>query len=158
MTSQINYSGQQIFNQSVPMNTQAIPMNTQSLPINTQSVPMNTQAIPMNIQSIPMNTQAISDNLNLLPTDKNIPNKDSIHMANMIFGEQKSISDKIINEGKDMFLVGLLFIIFSLPQIDEMIKKFINVANNSEYILVAIKAIAVMILYWLIKNYYLSRQ
>jgi hypothetical protein len=116
--------------------------------------PVFNQSIPLN-NYIPL---SMTDNIKSLPTDKSIPSETDIHMINSLFGENKTVTQKLMSEGKEMLIIGLLFFAFSLPQIDELIQQFVPATKTSNYILIMIKALAVMILFWLIKNFYLSRQ
>ena len=125
---------------------------------NSQPSTMFNQSIPLNNgQFNHMGKLPMSDNLKSLPTDKNIPSESDIHMTNSLFGENKSVTEKIIYEGKDMIIIGILFVTFSLPQIDEIIQNLLPITKTSNYILIASKALMVMILFWLIKHFYLSR-
>lgn len=118
----------------------------------TTQINYSTQQPSFNNKSL-----TLSDSIELLPTDKIPPSRDDIHIANTLFGENKSITEKVIYEGKDIFIIGILFICFSLPQVDEIIQRFIPITKNSNSYLIIFKSIMVMILYWLIKNFYLSR-
>ena len=127
-----------------------------------QQAPMqqaHIQQIPMqqaHIQQIPMQ---LGDDITKLPVDKNPPSVNEIHLVNSLFTEQnKNMISTILSEGKDAILVGILFILFSLPQIDEMFHKFIPSSKNSIYILLGIKAILITIIWWVIKYFYLSRK
>ena len=141
----IQYSQQS--NQVPPKNSLGLP-----IPQGTPAHGMPPQAMPTQKGQVP-----ISDNLSSLPTDKNNPSEVDKNMTDTIFGANLSMSQKLVKEGKDMMIIGLLFIALSLPQVDELIKKFIPAAQNSDYILILIKAIMVMVLFWLIKHFYLSR-
>ena len=100
----------------------------------------------------------MGDIINTLPTDKNNLSEVDQNIANTIFGENLSLTEKLVKEGKDMFIIGFLFVVFSLPQLDDIIKKFIPITVNSIYILILIKAILLMVIFWLIKHFYLSRK
>ena len=43
-----------------------------------------------------------------LPTDKNNPSEVDKNMANTIFGENLSVTQKLIKEGKDMLIIGVI--------------------------------------------------
>lgn len=155
----IQYSQQS--NQGPPKNSPngAIPqgmppqgMPPQGMPRGMPAHGMPPQAMPPQKGQVPM-----SDNLGSLPTDKNNPSEVDKNMADTIFGANLSITQKLVKESKDMMIIGLLFVALSLPQVDELIKKFVPPTQNSVYILILIKAIMVMVLFWLIKHFYLSR-
>ena len=122
--------------------------------------PQSMRAHGMPPQGMPpqKGNMVMGDIINTLPTDKNNPNEVEQNIANTIFGEKLSITEKLVKEGKDMFIIGFLFVVFSLPPLDNIIKKFIPITVNSIYILILIKAILLMIIFWLIKHFYLSRK
>ena len=122
--------------------------------------PQGMRAHGMPPQGMPpqKGNMVMGDNINTLPTDKNNPSEVDQNIANTIFGENLSITQKLVKEGKDMFIIGLLFVVFSLPQLDDIIKKFIPITVNSIYMLILIKAILLMVIFWLIKHFYLSRK
>ena len=97
------------------------------------------------------------DSIARLPVDQSQPSNNELYIVNSLFTKHKSTMDALVAESKDSLIIGLLFIIFSLPTLDSLIKRILPIAEKSPYILVAIKAIAVMALYWLIKHFYLSR-
>ena len=66
--------------------------------------------------------------------------------------------NSIFLEAKESLIVGILFVIFSIPVVDSVIKRFIPSANNSSYILLLIKILLVMLLFWVLKHFYLSRK
>ncbi len=160
----IQYSQQS--NQGPPKNSPGRPMPQGMPPQGMPPQGMPPQGMPRGIPAHGMPPQAmppqkgqapISDNLSSLPTDKNNPSEVDKNMTDTIFGANLSITQKLVKEGKDMMIIGLLFISLSLPQVDELIKKFVPATQNSVYILILIKAIMVMVLFWLIKHFYLSR-
>ena len=105
-----------------------------------------------------MQSYANQDSISNLPVDKNPPLQHEQQIVDALFTKHKSTMDSVFQEGKDSFLVGILFVLFSLPQIDQIIYKVIPSAQNSLYITIAFKALAMMALYWLIKHFYLSRK
>lgn len=98
------------------------------------------------------------DSLDSLPVDQNVPSPNEVHILDTLFKKKHSVVQKILLETKDVMLVGFLFIIFSLPQVDEIIKKLIPMTNTSVYIAVLVKSVGFMILYFLVKNLYLVRK
>lgn len=96
------------------------------------------------------------DDIESLPLDTNyIPNKTESDIVDMLFGKNKS--DKIINELKDLFLLAILFFIFSLKNVDEFILKYLPITQTSVYYLLGVKTIAFTASFWIIKNFYLAR-
>jgi hypothetical protein len=107
------------------------------------------------MQSIGTNEK---DYLNSLPVDTIAPTPREQKMVDTLFTKHSNTMDSMYSESKDSILVGILFIMFSLPQVNTIIYKFVPSAETSMYITIAIKAIAVMALYWIIKHFYLSRK
>ena len=66
--------------------------------------------------------------------------------------------NSLFSEAKESIIVGIIFLIFSIPAIDSVIKSIIPATNNSSYILLLIKILFVMVLFWVLKHFYLSRK
>ena len=98
------------------------------------------------------------DPISKLPVDQSQPTSNELQIVNSLFTKHKSTMNTLIEESKDSVIIGLLFVVFSLPVVDDFVKRFVPMAEKSPYILVAIKAVAVMALYWLIKHFYLARK
>ena len=81
------------------------------------------------------NSDLISD----LPVDKNEPTPSEIQIIDTIFKKHKKTMNSIFLEAKESLIVGILFVIFSIPVVDSVIKRFIPSSNNSSYILLLIK-------------------
>ena len=105
-----------------------------------------------------MERQKNSDNISDLPVDKIQPSNDELEVVNTLFKNHNKTMINIFNELKETLLIGILFIIFTLPQGDALINKFIPITQTSIYILTLIKMILVMVLYWIIKYFYLSKK
>ena len=97
------------------------------------------------------------DSIDSLPVDQTILSHNEEQIANMIFKQQKSNFDKLLSGSKDVFMLGILFMIFSLKQVDGVIHKFIPCTRNSEYIFLLVKTILFTVIFFLIKNLYLAR-
>ena len=98
------------------------------------------------------------DSIANLPVDDNEPKHEEIQIVNTLFKEHKSTLNKLVIEVKDLLIIGILFILLSLPQTDSIIQKVIPSSVNSIYILVGIKALLIMLVFWLIKYFYLSKK
>ena len=92
------------------------------------------------------------DALDQLPVDESHPSHDEITMVNELFKKEKSTLTKIVDEVKSVILVAVLFVVFSLPVIDDTIRRFIPMTQNSWIILILIKATTVMVIFYLINN------
>lgn len=99
-----------------------------------------------------------SDFIESLPTDKNPPTHTEIQIVDSLFKQQHTIIQKILVESKDVILVGFLFLLFSFPQIDDLIRKYIPSTETSIYIFIFSKTLLFMACYFLIKNMYLVRK
>lgn len=111
----------------------------------------------MSQTSPPAKYYSDADIIEQLPTDQTIPSRNEIHVINTLFKENKGNLQKIFDELKSSILIGLLFMIFSLPQIDIIIKKFVKIAEKSPYILIGIKAIVFVVIFYFLNNMYLVR-
>lgn len=123
-----------------------------------QNQPQYTQNLvqqphPGNLQQQP---QSYGDLIDQLPSDQTVPSHNEIQIVDTLF-KQKSTVDTILVHVKDILIIGLLFVIFSLPQIDNLLQRFITVTQKSPYILIGIKALLFMAVYFLLKNLYLAR-
>lgn len=98
----------------------------------------------------------LSDPIESLPVDSNPPSHDEIQLIDTIFEKHQTTFERILKSAKDVLLIGSLFILFSIPQIDGYIRKFIRAAE-SPYLLIVIKAVMFMVIYYAIKNLYLVR-
>ena len=95
-----------------------------------------------------------------LPIDKSIPTESELIMLNTLFKdkEKKSIVRSVINEAYEPFFVGILFVLLSIPQLDEFIKSNIQITQNSLYFLLLFKMFIIMILFWIIKHFHLCKK
>ena len=100
----------------------------------------------------------MGDLIDQLPADNSVPSHNEIRIVDQLFQKKKGVFDKILANTKDILLMGGLYILFSLPQTDEMIKKIITPTQSSQFILVGVKAVLFMLLYFVIKNMYLVRK
>lgn len=97
-----------------------------------------------------------SDDIESLPIDKNYkPSQTETDIVNMLFGKNKS--DAVVNELKDLVLLAILFFVFSLKNVDDLIQKALPVTEKSVYYLLGVKTFAFTALFWIVKNFYLSR-
>lgn len=103
-------------------------------------------------------SEKMSDSIDNLPTDKNAPTHSEIEIVDTLFKEKQTTVQKLLEGTKDVLVLGFLFILFSLPQCDDIVYKFVPSAISSPYILVVVKAVAFMFIYFLIKNLYLVRK
>ena len=90
-----------------------------------------------------------------LPIDKSIPTESELMMLNTLFKEKekKSVVRSVVNEAYEPFFVGILFVLLSIPQLDDLIKTNIQITQNSIYFLLLFKMFIIMILFWIIKHF-----
>ena len=98
----------------------------------------------------------VEDRLQDLPTDKSLPTHNETILINSLF-HKKNTFDTLLKHTKDLLLLAIIFIIFSIPQIDTLIKKFIQPAQTSLYILIGVKTLLFISLFFIINNIYLVR-
>ena len=96
------------------------------------------------------------DSVDNLPIDQSEPSKQEIEIVDTLFKKHRSTMSLIVDEMKSSFIVGLLFLVLSLPQVDTLIRRMIPL-TNSIYFLLIIKLLLFVALYWLLKHFYLSR-
>ena len=101
-----------------------------------------------------------SDDIESLPLNNlYVPNSNEKAIVESLFGGSKSsMNNNLINEIKDLVLIAILFVIFSLKNVDELVEKFIPASQNSVYILLMVKTLGMVTLFWIIKNFYLSQR
>jgi hypothetical protein len=92
------------------------------------------------------------DMIDQLPVDKSVPTQEEIELVDRLFEKRKSMFDKILYQLKDFLVLAVLYIIFSLPFIDNIITSIISSAATSSYILVGIKTLLFVGFYYVIKN------
>ena len=110
----------------------------------------------MNVYDIKYGEVINYDTISNLPTDQSIPSEQELLLLNSLFEEKKTPIRRIVNEAYEPFFVGILFVIFSSPQIDTLINLYIPVTQNSIYFLLLTKMFIVMILFWIIKHFHLN--
>lgn len=125
-----------------------------------QSQVQYTQQPPQPAQNMGMQQQQqpVGDVIEQLPADMSVPSHNEIRIVDQLFQQKKGIFDRILGQTKDIVILGGLFIVFSLPFIDDLIKKFVTAAGTSPYILIGIKALLFVFSYFIIKNLYLARK
>lgn len=93
-----------------------------------------------------------SDSIDKLPTDDNVVSHSELQLANVLFKEKQNFLSKVISGTKDVLFVIGLYLIFCMPQIDDLIKKFFPSSMNSIYIFSGIKAFLFGFSFFLIQN------
>lgn len=99
-----------------------------------------------------------ADIIEQLPVDQSLPTHDEINLINTIFKKEKTNIQKILNEFKDVLFVGIIFIVLSIPYTENMIKSIVPMTYNYTYLTLIIKALIFIVLFWLIKNFWLIQK
>lgn len=98
-----------------------------------------------------------SDNIDTLPVDKLPLTESETYIADTLFKNHNNI--KIFMTGaKDVIMVGLLYILFCLPNVEEYVRKLVPSTGTSVYIMVFVKALLFMLLYFVLQNLHLVRK
>jgi len=84
------------------------------------------------------------------------PSAEEIKIADTIF-KAKNVAINMQNDIKEIVVIAVLFVIFSLPQTEETITRLLPSLKNFPYTITVIKILLVVIFFWLAKNFALSR-
>jgi len=106
-------------------------------------------------QSMPMMSY---DSIDVLPVDQSEPTPEESRLVDTLFKKQQSTFELVLSGIKDILLLGVLFMVFSTPQVDQQIAKFFPSTANSPYILLMVKTLIFMVVYFFIKNMYLVKK
>lgn len=98
------------------------------------------------------------DQLSGLPVDNTQPSPEEIQLATKIFPEKTGIMNTIFSELKGAMIVAILFVILTLPIVDRFIKSCVTATENSEIILIGVKAFLMGFLYYISVNFGLIRK
>ena len=91
-----------------------------------------------------------------LPTDDSPYNQ---QIANVLFkNENVSIINNVTNELKEAIIICILFIIFSSVYVDDVIKKLLPSAHTNFVLLMGVKCVFIIILFYFFKNFHFARK
>lgn len=85
------------------------------------------------------------------------PSEEEIKIANTIF-KAKNVALNMQNDIKEVFLIAVLFVIFSSPQINNLILRFLPTLEKFPYAITGVKIVLIIILFWIVKNFALARK
>lgn len=108
-------------------------------------------------QSTPTVNQGPGDPIENLPTDKTVPSHTEIQIVDTLFKQKQTTIQNMLAGTKDVLIVGFVFAILSIPQIDPLITKLVPITATSPYIMLLVKTLIMMIVYFVLKNLYLVR-
>jgi hypothetical protein len=96
------------------------------------------------------------DLIDTLNTDDSPYNQ---QLANILFkDENKSTINNIAKEFKESIIIIILFFIFSSTQVDDLIMRVAPYTSNNRIVFLSIKCILIIILFYISKNFHLSRK
>ena len=98
------------------------------------------------------------DYIDSLPKDKKSSEYDQQKpIMDTVFGENETLVSRAMRELSNAILIAVLFILFTLQQVDSMIHKNIPNSNNM-FVMYGVKCSAIIILYYLFRNVQLVRK
>ncbi len=100
----------------------------------------------------------MGDFIQNLPTDQSIPNHEELAIVENLFKNHKKTMGNVLYEFRDSIIAGLLFILFSVPQIDQLFHKIVPITEKSFIILLIIKTIIFIVLLYVIINFAFSKK
>ena len=101
----------------------------------------------------------MADLLSSLPVDETPLNHDEINILQTLFKEENSRDlSNIFLELKDAVIGGILFAILSSNKFDNIIYRFIPTSKNSLLIMICIKTLIFIALFWIIINFALAKR
>lgn len=98
------------------------------------------------------------DNIESLPVDTKEPTPTELKIVNSLFKSNKTQFKLVLSEFKSTLILGILYIIISNSYSNNILEKYIPVLEKSEMYNLILKAVLLMISFWLINNFYLSRK
>jgi len=100
----------------------------------------------------------MGDLIEQLPTDQNDITHQEKYILDSLFSKNINILSKVMSEFKMALVAGLLFFIFTFSFIDSIIKKLFKITENSTIMLIIIKVILFMVVFYVITNFAISRK
>ena len=97
------------------------------------------------------------DNIEDLPTDEKNPDVNELYLVNTLFTNNND-SALLFNGLKDTVLSGFLFLLLTMPFINNLIKNVFKFTKNSFILFILLKSIIFMILYFIIVNFSLIKK
>jgi len=100
----------------------------------------------------------MGDNINNLPINNQPPSNHELKIVKELFEdpEHQETINTSVNELKDYILAGILFLIFSLKALDNLLKNNVAMFENSDIILVLFKAMLFIIIFYVVRNFVLA--
>tara|TARA_B100001540_G_C15473977_1_gene491477 strand:- start:229 stop:543 length:315 start_codon:yes stop_codon:yes gene_type:complete len=97
------------------------------------------------------------DNIEDLPTDEKSPDVNELYLVNTLFTNNND-SAQLFNGLQDTVLSGFLFLLLTMPFINNLIKNVFKFTKNSFVLFILLKSFIFMILYFIIVNFALIKK
>ena len=97
------------------------------------------------------------DNIEDLPTDEKTPDVNELYLVNTLFTNNND-SAQLFNGLQDTVLSGFLFLLLTMPFINNLIKNIFKFTKNSFVLFILLKSFIFMILYFIIVNFALIKK
>lgn len=88
-----------------------------------------------------------------LPVDDKTVTQPEQEVIDILFS-QKSSTHKFVSELKEVVLIGTLFALISSPFADILLQR---ASVKSPYARIGVKTLVFVVIYWLVKNFYLAK-
>jgi hypothetical protein len=99
------------------------------------------------------------DYIDDLPIDKKMKQTEiEIELIDSIFKGEPSQLEVLFDEIYEPLIVGILFVLFSLKYVDNLTQSLLPLTNNSPIFIMVSKVIFIMILFWILKHFSLSKK
>lgn len=98
------------------------------------------------------------DYIQSLKDDDSMPTHNELKIINTLFKEEQPLIEKIYSNLSDTILVGVLVGVFSMPFVDDIITKMCPGMVKSPPIKLGIKIVVAMLVYFILKNFQLSKK
>lgn len=98
------------------------------------------------------------DMIDSLPTDNTVLTHSETQLMEHLFKHHHTGIQELLKKLQDLVLLALIFMLISLPMVDEQISKFMPITGTSVYIMIMVKSILFVSTYFILKNLYLVRK
>lgn len=101
------------------------------------------------------NSSSYYDYITDLPLDAKKKQSDlELELIKTLFNkhQQQTMVSVILKESYEPILVGILFLLFSVPYTDNIIKSIVPASENLSIVFILLKLVCIMIAYWLMKH------
>ena len=101
------------------------------------------------------NSSSYYDYINDLPLDAKKKQSDlELELIKTLFNkhQQQTMVSVILKECYEPIFVGILFLLFSIPYTDNIIKSIVPASENLFIVFIVLKLLLIMIAYWMIKQ------